>query len=114
MMVPNPLYHVLGDGVVQVTSSLTLIDVLYVSKFPIGLFISQFTKQNSIFPSHCVFRTYQFEHERRGIYYLDDRVSPTDFVQVSLPCSTLTLAFGLSFHAKDSDYSFYLVFHFSV
>ena len=54
------------------------------------LFISQFTKHNNckiiFFPSHYVFqdlltgRRIGSGHERRGIYYLDDRVSPTSLV----------------------------------
>ena len=51
---------VLGNGVVQATPSLTLINVLYVPQFSVGLLsISQLTKQNNlqnnIFPfSLCV------------------------------------------------------------
>jgi len=38
-------FLVLGDGVVQATSSLNLKNVLYVPKFPVSLLsISQFTK----------------------------------------------------------------------
>jgi len=53
--------HVLGNVVVQATPSLTLIDVLYVPRFPISLLsISHLTKQNiykiMFFPSHCVYQ----------------------------------------------------------
>ena len=79
---------VLGNGVVQATPSLTLTDVLYVPKFSVSLLsISQFTKQNNckitFFPSHCIFqdlstvRRIGLGHERRSIYYLDDRVIST-------------------------------------
>jgi len=52
---------VLENGVIQATPSLTLTDVLYVSRFPFSLlFISQFTKHNNckiiFFSSHCVFQ----------------------------------------------------------
>ena len=52
---------VLGNEVIQSTPSLTLTDVLYVSRFLVSLlFISQLTKQNNykiiFFSSHCVFQ----------------------------------------------------------
>jgi len=40
--------HVLGNGVVHATPSLTLVDVLYSPNFPVSLLsISQFTKHNN-------------------------------------------------------------------
>jgi len=73
--------YVLDNGVVQATPSLTLTDLLS---------ISQFTKHNNckiiLFPSHCAFqdlstgRRICSVHERRGMYYLDDRVTPTVLV----------------------------------
>ena len=82
---------VLGNGVVQGTPSLTLTDVLYVPKFHVSLLsISQFTKHNNckiiFFSSHCIFqymstgRRISSGHERGGMYYLDDRVTPTVLV----------------------------------
>jgi len=82
---------VLGNGVVQATSSLTLTDILYVPRFSVSLLsISQFTKHNNckitFFPSHCMFqdlstgKRIDLGHERGGIYYLDDRVTPTGLV----------------------------------
>ena len=84
-------FHVLGNGVVLATPSLNLTNVLYVSKFPGSLLsTSQFTKQNNcsviIFPSYHVFqdlitgRRIGSGHERGGMYYLDDEVSPTSLV----------------------------------
>jgi len=83
--------HVLGNEVVQATPSLTLTNILYVSWFPVSLLsISQFTKHNNckitFLPSHCVFQDMSTGkrigsgHERGGIYYLDDRVTPTGLV----------------------------------
>ena len=77
--------------VVQATSSLTLTDVIYVPYFPVSLLsISQLTKQNNykitFLHSHCVFQDLSTgkrigsRHERGGMYYLDDRVSPTSLV----------------------------------
>jgi len=82
---------VLGDVVVQATPSLNLKNVLYVPKFPISLLsISQFTKQHNFsvifFPSYYIFqdlttgRRIDSRHERGGMYYLDDGVSPTGLV----------------------------------
>jgi len=83
--------HVLGNGVVQATPSLTLTDILYVPRFSFSLLsISQLTKQNNckitFFPSNCVFqnlstgRSISSRHEGGGTYYLDDRVTPTSLV----------------------------------
>ena len=81
----------LGNGVVQAAPSLTLTDVIYVPRFPVSLlFISQFSKHNNckitFFPSHFVFQDLStgkkigLGHERGGIYYLDDRVTPIGLV----------------------------------
>ena len=73
---------------------MTLIDVLFVPQFSVSLLsISQLTKvakQNNCkityFPSHCVLQDLStgkgigLGHERGGIYYLDDQVSPTRLV----------------------------------
>ena len=82
---------VLGNAVVQATPSLTLTDVLYVSRFPFSLLsISQFTKHNNckiiFFSSNCVFQDLSVGkkigsgHEQGGIYYLDDRVTLTGLI----------------------------------
>ena len=75
---------VLGSGAFQATPSLTLTDILYVSRFPVNLLsINQLTKENNcniifFFLSHCVFQDLSTRkridsgHERGGIYYLDD------------------------------------------
>ena len=103
----------LGNKVVQATPSLTLTDVLYVPRFPVSLLsISQFTKNNckiTSFPSHCVFQYLSngkrigSGHERGGIYYLDDRVTPTGLV-ADKPDPTVTLVLGSSFITKDPVY----------
>jgi len=90
---------VLGDGIVQATPSLNLKNVLYVLKFHVSLLsISQFTKQHNcsvtFFPSYCVFqdlttgRRIGSGHEKGGMYYLDDGVSPTGLT-ASQPDPTL-------------------------
>ena len=80
---------VLGNWVVQATPSLTLIDVLYVPKFPVSILtISQFTKHNNCkkISSHCMFedlttwRRIGSGHEKRGMYYLNGRVTPIGLV----------------------------------
>ena len=82
---------VLGNGVVQAAPSLTLTDVIYVPRFSISLLsISQFTKHDNckitFFSSHYVFqdlltrKMISSVHEQGGIYYLDDRVTPTGLV----------------------------------
>ena len=61
---------VLGNGVIQATPSLTLTDILYVSRFPVSLLslcVSGLSTRKGI----------DSGHERGGIYYLDDRVTPT-------------------------------------
>ena len=60
--------HILGNGVVQATPSLTLTNVLYIPRFTVNLLsISQLTKQNKckiiFFSSHCVFRTCRLGRE---------------------------------------------------
>ena len=80
---------VLGNGIVQTTPSLTLTVLLYVPKFSVGLLsISQFTKHNNnkitFFPSY-VFQDLStggigLGHETEGMYYLDDRMTPTGFI----------------------------------
>ena len=82
---------VLGDRVVQTTPSMNLKNVLYVPKFHVSLlFISQFTKQHNcsvtFFPPYWVFqdlttgRWIGSDHEKGGMHYLDDGVSPTGLV----------------------------------
>ena len=76
---------------VQATLSVILTDVLYVPKFPVSLLsISQFIKYNNskitYFSSHCVFqylltgRRIGSGYEKGGMYYLEDRVTPTGLV----------------------------------
>ena len=85
--------HVLGDRIVQATPSLNLKNVLYVLNFLVSLLsINQFTKQHNcsvtFFPSYCIFqgltsgRRIGSGRERGGMYYLNDRVSPTGLVAV--------------------------------
>ncbi|XP_020266951.1 uncharacterized protein LOC109842493 [Asparagus officinalis] len=69
-----------GDGVVHATSSLKLIDVLYVPKFPVGVVhATSSLKLIDVlyvpkFPDLATGMKLGSGHERGGVYYLDDNV----------------------------------------
>jgi len=81
---------ILGNEVFQDTPSLTLTDVLYISKFLVSLSsINQFTKHNNrkiTFPFPLSFsgpvdwEENWLGHERGSMYNLNDRVNPTGLV----------------------------------